>query len=214
MKTKLIAWCKTGWRVLTEVPGWPDAPVWMRMQRAMPVLIPCTAMVLMLDWNLLVQAPKISDQRSALAPLIALETEVTGLRLSSSVHLAHEMEERAATASRLMLSSPSEAPSLLQEMKKDAAVRGWDAAFIASDPAAHPPLPGAVINYLPVRAKLVPLAKNQDVFGSFVGLLESISQSPKRIDLIRLAIRADEHRWQLVELNLRVVYPTYREKTP
>jgi len=99
-------------------------------------------------------------------------------------------------------------------MKQDAAARGWDAAFVASDPAAHPPLPGAVINYLPVRAKLVPLAKNEDVFGSFVGLLESFSQSPKRIDLIRLAIRADEHRWQLVELNLRVVYPTHHEKTP
>ena len=214
MKTKIFGWCRVGWRVLTEVPGWPDAPVWPRMQRAMPVLVPCTAMVLLLDWNLLVQAPKLADQSLALAPLRALETEVENLMLGSSDQQAQEMGAQAVAAAQLLVSSPTEVPALLQLMKKDAFASGWDATFISSDPLAGSSADESLVGYIPVRAKLAPITGNSDVFGSFLRVMETISQGPKRIDLIRLAIRADERHWQHVEMNLRVVYPCHHEKTP
>ncbi|MEO6001808.1 MAG: hypothetical protein ABIZ04_04370 [Opitutus sp.] len=214
MKTKLFGWWRLGWRVLTEVPGWPNAPVWPRMQRAMPVLVPCTAMVLLLDWNLLIQLPKAADQKSALAPLRVLATEVEDLMLASSDQQARELAEQARQASEHLVGSAAEVPALLLEMKKDALAAGWEATFVASDPLGTPSSDKARVEFLPVRAKLVPVAGNTDVFGSFLGLTQRISLAPKRIDLVRLAIRADERHWQHVELGLRVVYPGQHEKTP
>ena len=213
MKTKTSAWIRAGWRALTEVPGWPDAPVWPRMQRAMPVLIPCTGMVMLLDWGLLFQAPAIREQQLALAPLVSLERDVSVLRLSGSESQLSEVTNRAAIARELALDTAAALPNLLREFKNQAATAGWDAQFVAADIESEVPKPGALVGYLPVRAKLTPVSSNPDVFGSFVGLIEGISSSKKRIDLIRLSVRADEHRWQVVELNLRCVYPLNNAKT-
>ena len=205
---------RTAWRVLTEVPGWPDAPVWMRMQRAMPVLIPCMALVLLLDWSLLFQKPEVRQQRLTLAPLISLEREVETLRLLGSDAQLVEYKDRAAQASALALASPASAGTLLQQWKVDATSHGWDATFVASEVEENEAAPGALFSFLPVRGKLLPRAANDDVFGSFVTLLEGLSAASQRIDLIRLVIRADEHRWQAVELNLQLIYPLKNEKAP
>ena len=114
--------------------------------------------------------------------------------------------DRAAAASHLLLASPADVPIFLQALKADATRGGWDATFIASDPANSPPPEGAVVGFVPVRAKLVPLPANQEVFASLLQFTERLSASEKRIDLIRLSVRADEHRWQLVELNFRLCY--------
>jgi hypothetical protein len=188
------------------VPGWPDAPVSMQLRRAMPVLLPCAGMVMLLDWNLLFHAPRVDDQQRALQPLLSLEAKISDLHLVSSEQHLQDASEKAAVASESLLTSPSDVPQFLSSLRKQAADRGWDATFIASDPANNAPAQGAVVGHIPVRAKLVPLPGNREMFGSLLGLLDGISSSEKRIDLIRLGVRADEHRWQLVELNFRLCY--------
>jgi hypothetical protein len=212
LKTKLFGWLRMGWRVLTEVPGWPDAPVSMQLRRAMPVLLPCAGMVLLLDWNLLFHAPRVRDQQAALQPLLNLEAEISTLRLASSEQQLSETAERATVASQLLLTSTSEVPSFLETLKKDAADGGWNVTFVTSDPAHNVPAEGAVVGYVPVRAKLVPQPANEEVFATFLGLMDRISRSEKRIDLIRLAVRADEHRWQQAELTFRLCYALPDEK--
>lgn len=206
MKNKFTSWLRTSWRILTEVPGWPDAPVSMQLRRAMPVLLPCAGMVLLLDWNLLFHAPRVREQGTALSPLLNLEAELSTLRLVSSAQQLQETADRAAAASHLLLASPADVPSFLQSLKADATRGGWDATFIPSDPANSPQPEGAVVGFVPVRAKLIPLPANEEVFASLLQFTERLSASEKRIDLIRLAVRADEHRWQLVELNFRLCY--------
>lgn len=214
MKTKLFGWIRTGWRILTEVPGWPDAPAWVRMRRAMPVVFPCMALVLLLDWNLLYHAPRAREQRLALQPLLALQDEIAALKLMGSAQQAAELADRAAEASRLLLDSPADLASLLATLKKEATDRGWEASFVPTDPENSRPAPQAAVGFLPVRAKLVPQPANADAFGSFMDLMNRFSAMGKRIDLIRLGVRADEHRWHVVDLNLRVGYPLSNAKTP
>ena len=214
MKTRLSGWIRTGWRVLTEVPGWPDAPAWVRMRRAMPVVFPCMAMVLLLDWNIIYHAPRVHDQHAALQPLLDLQEEIAALNLMGSAQQKTELADRAAEASRLLLDSPAELPGLLRTLKKEAADRGWDASFVASDPASSPAGMHPQVGYLPVRAKMVPQATNEEAFNSFLAVMNRFSSLGKRIDLIRLSVRADEHRWHLVELNFRVGYPLLNAKTP
>lgn len=210
MKTKLMGWIRTARRILTEVPGWPDAPLSMQLRRAMPVLIPCGAMVLILDWHLLVHAPRAREQSRALQPLLALQTEVETLRINCAEPRVAEFADRAAAASRLLLPSPRALPEFLATLKQDAALKGWDAQFVAADPGAMVPGADDVVGYLPFRGKLVPLATNPSVYASFLDLLERYSGSERRIDLVRLSVRADEQRWQRVEMNFRVAYPVNR----
>ena len=214
MKTKFKEWLGTYLLVLTEVPGWPDAPVSARARRALPVLIPCVGMLLLLGWNLAVQAPRVRAQQVALRPLVSLESEISTLRLAFSEQQVREVAERAAGASRLLLDSAAELPEFLRALKQEAAGRGWDAGFFAADAPDITPLEGMLITYLPVRGKLVPVSGNPDAFASLLGLLERFSSSGKRIDLIRLAIRADERRWHLVEMNFHLACAVTNEKTP
>jgi hypothetical protein len=210
LKTKIKEWLRTYGSALTEVPGWPDAPVSARVRRAMPVMIPCLGMLLILIWTLAIHAPRVRAQHAALQPLLILESSISKLRLAFSEQQAAEIAERAAGASQLLLESPAEVPTFLRSLKKEAADRGWDANFFVADSTEDPPAQDAVIGYLPVRAKLTPNPGKTDPFPSLLALLERLSTSGKRIDLVRLAVRADEHRWHLVEINFRLAYPLPR----
>jgi hypothetical protein len=214
LKAKLIAKVRSAWLVLTEVPGWPDAPAWARFRRAMPVLFPCVVMAGLIAWNFAVHAPRVEAERAELQPLIALEDEISALQLACSEQQAAELVERAETASRLLIDSPQDLSVLLRSLKKEAADRGWEGNFVASESAAEPAAEGAQVSYLPVRVRLTPVAGHTEPYPALMALLERLSSSGKRIDLMRMAIRADEQRWQTVELNLRLVRPAVHEKTP
>lgn len=211
MKTKSKEWIRTSVRVLTEVPGWPDAPVSARARRALPVVLPCIGMLLLLVWNLALHAPRVRAQRAELQPLVALESGISTRRLGFSEQQVAEIAERAAAANRLLLEQAKLA-EFLRALKQEAADRGWEASFFPSD--AGDPAEGAVLRYIPVRGKMTPSRGNTDSFTSFMGWLERFSSSGKRIDLIRLVVRADERRWNLVELNFRLASPLTNEKTP
>lgn len=214
MKTKILGWLKTGWRILTEVPGWPDAPAWVRMRRAMPVVLPCMLMVLLLDWNILYQGPRVREQNAVLKPLQGAEDESSSLRLICAEQTMSEVALKADEAAAQLIATPEELPTLLRTLKKDASDQGWEATFTASDAGNNPPPANAMVGYLPVRAKLAPKPENAEPFTSFSALMNRFSATGKRIDLIRLAVRADERRWHLVELNFRVGYPLFHAKTP
>jgi hypothetical protein len=214
LKTKPSAALKNFWLLLTEVPGWPDAPVWARMKRATPVLLPCAGMLCLAVWYFAIHAPRVRAEMEAALPLVALEDEIAMLQLATSEQQVAELSERAGTASRLLLESPAEAGAFLKGLKKEAADRGFEATFTSTDGSNDAVPEGSVVTYIPVRGKLTPGPGNTEPFINLLALLERFASSGKRIDLMRLAVRADEQKWQTIELNFRLVCPVVHEKTP
>jgi len=56
------------WRVLSEVPGWPDAPVGIRLRRAAPILVAVVGMIVLVGWKYGWREPDkqvIRDQHAA-----------------------------------------------------------------------------------------------------------------------------------------------------
>jgi len=213
LKTKLINFGLVCWHLLTEVPGWPDAPRWMRWRRALPIIIPCVTILLMVIWNTAVRDPHIRAERAAHRPLFALEEEIAALRLNCSEQQAAELATKSAAVSDLLLGSPAELGPLLQTFKKEATTRNWEANFQAGDASAETPEENAQVMFLPVRGRLTSTAGNPGAFPALLALLDRYSSTGKRIDLTRLAIRADEQGRYAVELNLRLACRRIHEKT-
>lgn len=207
MKNKLIAILRTPWLLLTEVPGWVDAPFSARLARAAPIILPATAACAVLLWNLSWLAPQVRSTREALAPLSALAQEITTLQLVYSEQQTLDLAARASVVARSLLNGPADLPSFTSSLKKEAAARGWEANLQPGDLSGEPAVAGGMISYLPVRGKLAPIEGNLETFSSLLSVLERFSTSGKRIELMRLSIRADENRWQSVEVNLRLACP-------
>ena len=214
MKTNRVTPLKSFWLMLTEVPGWPDAPWWPRLRRALPVLLPCAGMLLIAVWHFALHAPRVRVETAEVLPLLALENEVAMLQIACSDQQVAELAERAAVASRLLLGSRDEAGAFLRGLKKEAADRGFDSTFVSSDVSSEPIGEATMVSYIPVRGKLTPVAANTEPFGPLIALLERFASLGKRIDLMRMAIRADEQKWQTIEVNFRLVCPVVNEKTP
>lgn len=214
MKTKPADALKNFWLMLTEVPGWPDAPAWARLKRALPVLVPCVGMLFFAVWYFAIHAPRVRLETEAALPLIALEDEIAMLQLATSEQQVAELNERAASASRQLLDSPAEAAAFLKGLKKEAADRGFDATLISSEVSAESAPEGALVSFIPVRGRLVVGPGNTEPFVNLLALLDRFASAGKRIDLMRLAVRADDQKWQAIEVNFRLVCPAVHEKTP
>lgn len=213
MKTKIIHLGLICWHFLTEVPGWPDAPKWMRWRRALPIILPCTSILALVIWNASFRAPQIRAERAAHQPLFSLEEEIASLRLNCSEQQATELAAKSAAVADLLLGSPAELGPLLQTFKKEALSRNWEGSFQAGDASAEMTDADAQVVFLPVRGKLASPAGNPGSFPALLALLERYSSTGKRIDLTRLAIRADEQGRYAVELNLRLACRRPHEKT-
>ena len=213
MQTKPANKLRTAWLLLTEVPGWPDAPLWPRFRRLLPIVIPCLAIAVIAVRTYAIQAPRFRAEVVEAQPLVALEQEVSSLQIFPEQQ-AMELAERVAVASRAMLDSPQELAPFLKSLKKEAADRGWDATFQVSDLSGEPADAHALVAYLPVRGRLSPAAGNTEQFTTLLAVLERLSTVGKRIDLMRVMIRADEQKWHSVELNLRLVCPVIHAKSP
>ncbi|HWA24603.1 MAG TPA: hypothetical protein VG734_02935 [Lacunisphaera sp.] len=213
MKNNLQRFLRNAWLLLTEVPGWADAPLSVRVQRTLPIVVPCMGIVAVLVWSLAWQTPRIRAERELHAPQIALEAEIQSLQLAYSEQQTVELAEQAEQASHLLVPNQAELVPFLRTLKKEAADRGWEAGFHPGEPVTEGIGDGAQISYQPVRVKLAPVAGHAEVYASLLSLLERFSTSGRRIDLMRLAIRADENRWQTVEANLRLAYPILHAQT-
>lgn len=215
MKNNPSSHLKTCWQVLTEVPGWNDAPIYARLARSLPIVFPVFAILALVSWRSGYGAPRAEAEHAALQPLLGLDAEISTLQMGASQAQVADLNQRSASSSRLLVSGPKELPALLQELKTTLHSSGWDATFqvgeiIEESPEASP----TQITFLPVRGKLKAQASNQDRFSSLLAALDRLSAYGKRIDLTRVAIRADESRWQAVEVNLRFVCSVLDAKTP
>lgn len=133
MKTKIVNFGRDCWQMLTEVPGWPDAPRRVRFRRALPILIPAAAILLLLAWNKGVRDPRIEEERASHQALLTQEKEIDLLRATCSEQQAVELTARAAKVAQMVLNDPKDLGPLLKELKKEAAERLWDGAFQTSD---------------------------------------------------------------------------------
>ena len=213
MKNKLINLGLVCWHFLTDVPGWPDAPKWMRWRRALPILIPCSAILVLVFWSVAVRDPQIRAARAAHQPLFALEEEIAALRLKCSEQQATELATKSAAVADLLLREPAELGPWLHTLKQEAVNRKWEANFQAGDASAETPDAADQVIFLPVRGRLASTADNPASFSALLALLDRYSSTGKRIDLTRLAIRADEQGRYAVELNLRLACRRPHEKT-
>jgi len=212
LKTKIRNFGADCWQMLTEVPGWPDAPPLVRLRRVLPLLVPCIAMVLVLAWNMSVRDPEHRRELRSRHALEVQDKEIEALRLVCSEQEAGELAARAAQVGRLCLNAAAELGPVLQGLKQAAASQQWDASFQAAELAAAAPVPEDPVVFLPVRAKLSAMAGNPQPFPTLLALFEQFSTSEKRIDLTRVGIRADEQGRYTVELNLRLVSRSPHEK--
>ena len=214
MKTKVVNFGLACWQMLTEVPGWPDAPRGVRLRRALPIVIPCTAILLLLLWNKAVRDPRIEQERALHQTLVAQEKELDALRVDVSDQQAAELSARAALAEKQILRGAQDLPPILENLKKMANSRRWEGNFQASDLSTEAKAETAQLNFYAVRAKLSSAPGNPEAFSALIALLDEFSASEKRIDLTRLSIRADEQGRYTSELNLRLVGWNLDAKTP
>lgn len=203
MKNKLRNVALDCWHVLTEVPGWPDAPRRLRLRRLLPAAVPVAAIVVIFLVNLLWLGPRIQSERTSFQPLLALEQEVANLQLAGSDQQAGEAAARAAEASQMLLPQPRQLVPLLDELGRTARSRGWDATFQALPTPTNAPPPEALLTYVTARGRLAPSAANAQPFASLLVLLEQFSPPNRSIDLTRLTLRADEQGRLSAEVFLR-----------
>lgn len=214
MKTRFLALVRSAWLLLTEVPGRPDASRRTRFWRALPLLVPATVLVFLLGWDLLVFRPEVRAVRAEHRPLLALETEAAAMRLSCSDDEAQLARTQAAEAAKLVAGGTDELNAQLRRWKAAAHDLGWDASFQTGDTTLEPPPEDASLTYLSARGRLAPTADNPEQFASLLRLLEQVAASPQRVDLTRLAVRADDAGRYALELNLRFAARVPHEKTP
>lgn len=203
MKNKLQQLGVDCWLVLTEVPGWPDAPRRLRMQRLLPAVVPVAAMLLLALWSQLWIQPNIHAKRVSYQPLLELEQQVAALQLAGTDAAATETAERADAAARMLLPNPTQLATTLDELAKTSLAQGWEATFTALPVPAPPQASETALYFVTARGKLVPSAKNPQPFASLLVLLEQFSPQNRSIDLTRLSIRADEQGRQTAEVYLR-----------
>ena len=202
------------WQILTEVPGWPDAPRKLRIRRLLPIIVPVVAMGLLVLWNLAWNLPHIQAERTAHQPLLAIEQEVADLQLAVTDLHATEVTAHAAEAGQILLPEPKQLTPTLETLKQNARANAWVATFHQITGSTTPPPPETQVYFIPVRGKLTPATGNTQPFPSLLAYLEQLSTSTKWIDLMRLTLRADEQGRPSAEINLRVGCRVSNEKTP
>jgi hypothetical protein len=203
LKNKLSQSVVDCWRVLTEVPGWPDAPGLLRLRRLIPAIIPLTALLLLFVWEQTWRQPRIRAARTDFMPLLALQQEITDLQLAVSNDKAAETATLADQASHTLLDGPRHFSSILEQFARTAQTQGWEATFATPPAAPSPPDPDALMYFINARGKLVATPANQQPFASLLSLLEQFSPPERSIDLTRLSVRADEQGRQTAEILLR-----------
>lgn len=213
MKTDPMRLVRGGWRLLTEVPGWPDAPIGKRLQRGLPILLPALGTALLLGWLFLVHERGMRELRDSHQPYLALEQEISELHQGYSEQQVHELAEQAEAVRRQFPAGETEAREFLAQLEREAARHGWIATLRMAEPFSEPS-PEAWLTSVSVRGRLLPDDKNLQPLSSLLDLLERIRTGARRIELMRLNISADEGTWQSVDVGLRLSLVPSHATTP
>jgi hypothetical protein len=208
-----LKFLRRGWRLLTDVPGWPNAPRSVRLRRILPIALPCAGLILLFSWKLTVIDPRKRADALAHQPIQALVDDIASLRLDCSDQQAVEMAELADKTSNLALAEAGEMSKVLASIRQLAEDRGWAANLQSSESADEPPAPDAQLAFMQARGRLSSATGHHGSFASLLALLEQLSVAEKRIDLMRLTIRADEKGRYAVEVNFRLARLVTHEKT-
>jgi hypothetical protein len=213
LKTNLGRAVANVWLVLSEVPGWPDAPLGIRLRRVAPILVALVAAFILVGWKFGWREPELQEIRVLHSSVVALEEEVAALGMECSDQRAAEVAEQARAAMDSMLASHDEVTVQLRQLREQMRALGWDAVFQAYDASMAEARGAAGVEFASARGRLVPITGNPAPFRTLLGVFDQISAGPKRIDLIRLGVRADEPGKLEVELNLRIACRAPHEKT-
>src|SRR5688572_10850263 len=192
LKTDLVRNFAGIWLVLSEVPGWPDAPVLVRLRRAAPILIALTGVLALAGWKYGWREPEMDAVRAVHSSAVAMEEEVAALGMSCSDQQAIEAAEQARLATESMLASEEDATVHLRQLREQIRALGWEAVFQAYDSSIANAEATEGVAFVSARGRLVPVAGSPAPFRALLGVFDQISGGNKRIDLIRLGVRADE----------------------
>jgi hypothetical protein len=198
-----LSWPARAWLLLTAVPGRPAAAWPARGRRALPLLLPAMALLALAGWKCGMEDPQMRAARGASQPLLNLEREVAGLRAHPASGAA-AAAERARDLRATLPRGSAGLPAVLRHWQAQAAAHGWEAAF--GPTVGSLPDSGVPLVFVSVRASLQPLSGNRHSWSSLVGLLGALSAQESRIEVTRLAIRADEQGRYSVETRLSTPY--------
>lgn len=212
MKINAPAPIRQVWHVLTEVPGWPDAPVGVRLRRFLPILVPGVLACALLAWRGGVRDPQIDAIRAGFAPYIELESQVAQARLSYSEQEAQALSESADAAKRKILHSPAMTAAVLASLREECLGLGWEGTFQAYDPPADAMPAETPVVFVPVSAKLAPRLGAQGAFSNLIKITERLFAHDIRVDLTRLQVKAGDAGLPGVEMNLRLALLNTDEK--
>jgi hypothetical protein len=207
LKTKPAELLRTTWRGLTDVPGWPDAPLTQRIRRTLPIMLPLLATCVLLAWHFGYTAPRLRAAYTSHQPWLKLERDVANLHLAFSELQVNELATREATLRRQLPQDAQEIREVLKLIEREAQRLAWEISFSNPTLPDSPASTDALVADVPVRTRLRPAAGNTDPFSSLLTLLEQIPTFSRRIALMRLSISADEGKWQAVEVGLRFTVP-------
>jgi hypothetical protein len=204
LKTRFLSFFTRIWLVLSEVPGWPDAPLTVRLRRIAPILVALIGVVAIVAWERGWRDPERHRIRASHSPLVGLDEEINQLRLVCSDQQAAESATEAEAAAAILLDSPDEVEAMLRDLRDRIRAQGWEAVFQAYDATTDVPETAGAVQFVVARASLTPVEGKPAAFQSLLGVFDQISAAHKRIDLTRLGVRADEPGKLEVELNLRI----------
>lgn len=203
---------KSVWHLLSDVPGWSEPPLKLRIRRLIPILLPVGLILVLLGWSFFVRQPQINRIRISNSPLITLNDDINQLSIECSDQQAGELVVDAGKASQMLLPSMEAAPEYLQDLRKTVNQYGWLATFKNYEPVAAPADETTSIVYVPAAGKMIPAKANRKPFPSLLELLAQLSASTNRIDLTRLAIDVDEKTEPTVEVNFLIASHPTNEK--
>ncbi|RME68799.1 MAG: hypothetical protein D6781_10045 [Verrucomicrobia bacterium] len=204
MKTKLHRCLRSFWELVSEVPGWPNAPTSRRIRRTLPVALPFIGILGVFAAQALVIEPARDQVRLQYDELRFLDSEIVRLRESCATGEADAVFARARDERARLFAAPEAIEPWLDTLAPTIRDLGWRASFHAYDSTLNETDPGAAIAYTPALGKLQALPDNPNRVVTLSHALEKITQSNKRIDLTRLVVRADIQGRPQVEINLRI----------
>lgn len=214
MNTDLTRFLRSTWHLLTDVPGWADPPLPLRLRRLVPIIVPVVASALLFGWLTFVRQPQMDQTREGYAHLVDLEDQIDQLRIACSDEHAEELARQAETASGLLLPSPEAAGDILRTIREAAAHHHWVGAFKDYQPGTDSNPNQDRILFVPAAGKMKPERNNKHPFASLLALLAEFTASDFRIDMTRLSIRVDEASGPMAEVNFRIASHRSHEKAP
>jgi hypothetical protein len=204
LKTEIPKPLRHAWHALTEIPGWPDAPLRVRFARFFPILVPCLGLIALTAWRVLVHDAEVRTTRDRYTSLLDLEQQVESLSLACSEQEAVELRENARRALQLFAQQPDDIRSGLAEFTKQCRAFGWEGSFQSFDIAADEGAGEGELHFVPVLGKLTPAAARSDNFLNLVRITELVFNNQARMDLTRLQIHADGSGSPTAEMGIRI----------